>query len=63
MLSPQPSEKGLSLSRKWGVKAHIERAELPPPDPHHEREAPFDWYGIYQQEKAVIEELARQPGS
>jgi len=63
MLSPQPSEKGLSLSRKWGVKAHIERADLPPPDPHHAREAPFDWYGIYQREKAVIEELARQPGS
>ncbi len=63
MLSPQPSEKGLSLSRKWGVKAHIERNDLPPTGSRQADGAPFDWYAIYQEEKAAIEALARQPDS
>jgi serine protease AprX len=63
IVSPQPSEKGLSLSRKWGAKAHIERSSAIPPaaqegDPH-----PFDWADVYFREKARIEELSREPGA
>lgn len=59
MVSPQPSEKGLSTSRKWGVKAHIERLEqtLDPNEPTADN--PFDWKKAYLEEKAAIEALSR----
>ena len=62
MLSPETPEKGLSSTRKWGVKAHIERHDPPipnaemPPGTH-----PFDWEGLYQQERETIENLSRTP--
>ena len=56
MVSPVPAEKGLSRTRKWGVKAHIERQDGPlePTD-----KDPFDWPQIYLEEKARIEKLAQ----
>ncbi|MAL93754.1 MAG: alkaline serine protease [Haliea sp.] len=53
MLAPQASEKGPSDSRRWGVKDHIERPDLPPQDPA----LPFDWAGQYARERARIEAL------
>lgn len=53
-----PSEKGLSTTRKWGVKAHIERLE--PGAAGSAERTPFDWQAIYLAEKAAIEALGRQ---
>ena len=61
---PAKAEKGLSKTRKWGVKDHIER-----PEPGHSRcrnrlrHQPFDWPQIYMQEKATIENLAQGPAA
>ena len=61
MLAPEASENGPSDSRRWGVKDHIERPDLPPQDPA----LPFDWSGQYNRERARIEALqeARDPES
>jgi serine protease AprX len=61
MFLGEPSEKGLSLSRKWGVKAHMERnnhdqSSLDPNIPH-----PFDWESAYRSEQLRIEELSEKP--
>lgn len=56
MLAPQASEQGPSDSRRWGVKEHIERPDLPPQDP----DLPFDWASQYARERARIEAL-QQP--
>jgi subtilisin family serine protease len=63
MLSSEPTEKGYSDNRRWGVKAHIERMDnLPsPPATSTGQAAPFDWMEVYLQERALIEELSRQP--
>ena len=55
----QPSEKGLSKSRKWGVKAHIESKK---PDESKQKPAsplPFDWERAYKEEQTRVEELSR----
>ena len=59
MFLGEPSEKGLSRSRKWGVKAHIERdnpdhGARDPNTPH-----PFNWESAYRDEQLRIEELSR----
>ncbi len=58
MLSPQPSPSGFSNSRRWGVKAHIERDDPPLSEDELKRESPFNWPDAYQEEKATIEALA-----
>jgi len=59
MVSPLPAEKGYSDTRKWGVKAHIERQ---PPLPAAARDGdsppPFDWMGVYLRERETIEQLS-----
>jgi len=60
MLSAQPPAEGMSHTRKWGVKDHIERlpthasqtADTPPS---------FDWLQLYLDEKAAIERLQSEP--
>jgi len=61
MVSPEPSEKGLSKTRKWGVKDHIERPNLATPAAESTEIPPFDWPQIYLHEKATIENLTREP--
>ncbi len=61
MISPQPAEKGFSLSRKWGVKDHVERGAPPTGTADKAAAHPFDWHGEYLREKARIEDLARPP--
>ncbi len=61
ILSPESAAKGLSKTRKWGVKAHIERNAPPvsiaaPPEGSH----PFNWMQLYLQERDTIENLSRQ---
>jgi len=58
LLSPTPAEQGYSKTRKWGVKAHIERFDQPP-DASGERAA-FDWFQLYEQERKTISTLSRQ---
>ncbi len=60
MVSPRPSEKGLSKTRKWGVKDHIERPGPATPTAKPNGRPPFDWPQIYMQEKATIENLAQE---
>lgn len=60
MLSSLPSKKGMSKTRKWGVKDHVERLDnetsyKSPPTASH-----IDWMDVYLKEKASIENLARQ---
>ena len=58
MFLGEPSEKGLSLSRKWGVKAHIER-DNPDQNAHDPNiPHPFDWESAYRNEQLRIEELS-----
>jgi serine protease AprX len=59
MLSPSSPAKGLSDTRVWGVKAHIERL---PPDTHPKTGGPFDWLKVYENEKARIEALGSGNG-
>ncbi len=64
MVSPEPAEKGYSATRKWGVKAHIER--IPPSSPDREptdgATHPFNWMQLYLQERDTIEKLsAKEP--
>jgi subtilisin family serine protease len=61
MVSLRPSEKGLSKTRKWGVKDHIERPDLATPTAESNEIPPFDWAQIYLYEKATIENLAQKP--
>ena len=61
MVSPEPSEKGLSKTRKWGVKNHIERPDPATPVAESTETPPFDWLQIYMREKATIENLAQEP--
>ena len=57
MLSPTEAAKGLSDTRKWGVKAHIERQPPPATDPNN----PFNWPAAYEAERAKIRQLAETP--
>ena len=57
MLSGEPPEQGLSKTRKWGVKAHIERLPDGGNSAEKASESPFDWAGMYRDEAAVIEAL------
>ena len=61
MLSPDPTPDGRSESRKWGVKAHIERGNPPLSEQELQRKAPFDWMRVYREERSRIEDLARKP--
>ena len=56
MLSPETPAEGMSESRKWGVKDHLEREAYTPPD--LPEAAPFDWEGLYERERAKIEVLS-----
>ncbi len=62
MISPDPSPDGHSDSRRWGVKAHIERDDPPLTEEELRRETPFDWMQLYREEKSRMENLARDPG-
>ena len=62
MLSPEIPERGLSNSRRWGAKSHIEHPDyLWGGEEDKKADSPFDWESVYLQEKARIESLADQP--
>ncbi len=58
-VSSTPSEKGLSETRKWGVKDHIERDDYPERSAGPATEQPFDWEELYLMEKTAIEQLSQ----
>jgi hypothetical protein len=55
----QPSEKGLSKARKWGVKDHIESKNYHETKQKPASPQPFDWERAYRDEQARIQELSR----
>jgi hypothetical protein len=62
-VSATPSEKGLSTSRKWGVKDHIERQRNQTSEPSarvQSGKAAFDWQELYLLEKSAIDALSRE---
>lgn len=59
-VSSEPSEKGLSSTRRWGVKEHVERRSAASAGSVRFDELPFDWQSLYRQEKAIIDILARE---
>lgn len=61
MLSSASSEKGMSKTRKWGVKEHIERLDTELPFEESARKSPIDWRTLYLQEREVIEKLSSDP--
>ena len=63
LVSRETSAKGLSDTRKWGVKAHIERNDPPLNEAPSDPKAPFDWQQMYQSEREKIENLANKPAT
>lgn len=61
MYAGQASEKGLSESRKWGVKDHVERLPGGESGPQITPDSPFNWPAMYREEAAAIERLANDP--
>lgn len=62
LVSDTPSAKGMSDTRKWGVKDHIERLDEPGLQQPTAEDKALDWLEIYQLEKAAIEALAAPSG-
>lgn len=61
MVSPEPAVNGLSTTRRWGAKAHIERQQPPPGlAARQENPGPFDWMQVYIREREAIEKLAHE---
>jgi serine protease AprX len=60
MVSSAPSKQGMSKTRKWGVKDHIERLDIDAADNELVSKSPIDWLEIYFHERATIENLSRQ---
>lgn len=60
MISTHESEKGLSTTRKWGVKAHIERGDMSLGNGTFSNPLPFNWQELYLIEKAAIEKLSQE---
>ena len=61
LISKEPTEKGMSETRRWGVKAHIERLDQAELDSLAEDDLNWGWLEIYLDEKARIERLAADP--
>lgn len=59
IVSVEPSENGLSESRKWGVKDHIEREGYSAPDLNPSELGQFNWQELYLHERTIIEGLSR----
>jgi serine protease AprX len=61
ILSPEPAANGWSNTRKWGVKAHIERQDPPlPASPAPDSTLPSSWMQLYVEEREAIEKLSRE---
>ena len=58
MYAGEASEKGLSESRKWGVKTHIERLPEGEIGAEINRKSPFNWLEMYREEASAMERLA-----
>lgn len=61
MIAVEPSAEGMSESRRWGVKDHIERLDNSRAGALGAPGTPFDWQALYAAERERIERLASQP--
>ncbi|MAT91682.1 MAG: alkaline serine protease [Halioglobus sp.] len=62
MVASEPSAQGMSDTRRWGVKDHIERMDIGGQESAQAAQSAFDWEEMYLSEKAAIDNLLRQPG-
>ncbi len=61
ILSTEPAANGWSDTRKWGVKAHIERRDSPlPASSVPDGTLPSSWMQLYVEEREAIEKLSRE---
>ena len=58
LISSTVSEKGLSDTRRWGVKEHIERLQVGDRKQTSPAADAFEWETHYTEEKAAISRLA-----
>ncbi len=61
MVSSVTSKKGVSKTRRWGVKDHIERLELEHVSDQSQNERQAEWLALYRQERAAVKNLSRRP--
>ncbi|MDP5069690.1 MAG: S8 family peptidase [Congregibacter sp.] len=54
VISDRASEKGPSVSRRWGVGPHLDRLETEPVN------SPIDWVSIYEKEQRLFQQLATE---
>ena len=59
LISATVSEKGLSDTRRWGVKEHIERLQTENLEQASPAADALEWEALYTEEKAAINRLAR----
>ncbi|MEM9255549.1 MAG: S8 family peptidase [Pseudomonadota bacterium] len=59
LVASEPSAKGLSTTRKWGVKDHIERMDNPEVEALPTTKNGINWLDVYLLERANIEELGQ----
>ncbi len=58
LIANTPTPKGPSESRRWGVKAHIERLN-PETDQPQAQDVLFDWGSLYEQERQQMQSLRK----
>ena len=58
MVSLEPSAQGMSNTRKWGAKEHLERTSIPDSNDPADNSSPLDWVKIYREEAAAMQNLA-----
>ncbi len=58
MLAPEPAAQGLSDTRKWGAKEHLERSQNPQANVPKDANSPIDWAEIYREEAIKMQTLA-----
>lgn len=63
LVSETPSAKGLSTTRKWGVKDHIESGGSPTPTGKTPVDPIFNWHQLYIEEKSQVDRLSRPPAA
>jgi hypothetical protein len=58
ILALEPAAQGLSKTRKWGAKEHLERTSIPDSTDSTDNLSPLDWVEIYREEAAAMQNLA-----
>lgn len=60
MVEEETPALGMSIDRRWGVAAHLERLD-PATEPPQKPEVPFDWAAVYRDEQQKLNRLKASP--